>query len=86
MRLKEAVVYVEPGDNRLPEPDLMRTLIPDPAELELTPDATESPEAVSANLNSASVFETIRVRELTLTPIMKEILQSRPSSHWGINE
>ena len=86
MRLKQAVVYVEPGDTRLREPDLMRTLIPDPPELELTPDATESPEAVSANLNSTAVFEAIRIRELTQTLGMKEILQSWPSSHWGINE
>jgi sugar phosphate permease len=32
------------------------------------------------------LFETIRVRELTLKPVMKEILQSSPFSHWGINE
>ena len=64
----------------------MRALIPDPSELELTPDATEASEAASANLNSASVSETIRVRELTLTRVMKEMLQSQPSSHWGINE
>jgi len=64
----------------------MRALIPNRAELELTPDATEASEAVSADLNSASIFETVRVSELTLTPVMKEILQSPPSSHWGINE
>jgi hypothetical protein len=64
----------------------MRAFIPEPAELELLPDATEASEAVSADLNSASIFETIRVRELTLPPVMKEILQSSPSSHWGINE
>jgi hypothetical protein len=64
----------------------MRALIPDRAELELTPDATEAFEAVSADLNSASIFETIRVRELALTPAMKEILQPQPSAHWGINE
>ena len=64
----------------------MKALIPDPSELELIPDATEASAAASADLNSASIFETIRVRELTLTPVMKEILQSRPSSHWGINE
>jgi hypothetical protein len=86
MRLEEAVVYVESADTCPCEPDLMKALIPDPSELELTPDATEASEAVNADLNSTSVFETIRVRELTLTLVMKEILQSRPSSHWGINE
>jgi hypothetical protein len=64
----------------------MRALIPDPVGLELVPDAAEAADAVSADLNSTSILETIRVRELTLTLVMKEILQSRPSSHWGINE
>ena len=64
----------------------MSAFIPDRAELELTPDATEASEAAIADLNSASILETIRVRELTLTPFMKGILQSSPSSHWGINE
>ena len=86
MRLIESVVYVEPVDTCPGEPDLMRALIPDPSELELTPDATKASQAVGADLNSASVAETIRVRELTQTLVMKEILQFRPSSHWGINE
>jgi hypothetical protein len=64
----------------------MKALPPDPSELELTPAATEASAAASADLNSTSAFETIRVRELTLTPVMKDILKSRPSSHWGINE
>jgi hypothetical protein len=86
MRLKEAVVYVEPVHTCPCGPDFMRALIPDPSELELTPDSTEASEAASANLNSASVSETIRVRELTQTPVMEENFQSQPSSHWGINE
>jgi hypothetical protein len=64
----------------------MSAFIPDRAELELTPDAMEASEALSADLNSASIFETIRVRELALTPVMKESLQPQPSAHWGINE
>jgi hypothetical protein len=64
----------------------MRAFIPEPAELELIPDATEASEAAAAELNSASIFEAIRVRELALTSVMKEILQLQPSSHWGINE
>ena len=68
------------------EPNLMRAFIPEPAELELIPDAMEASEAAIADLNLASILETIRVRELTITPLMKEILQSSPSSHWGINE
>ena len=86
MRLKQAVVYSEWIDTCLCEPNSMSALIPDRAELELTPDATEASEALSADLNSASIFETIRVRELALTPGMKEILQPQPSAHWGINE
>ena len=64
----------------------MRAFIPDRAELELTPDATEAAEAAAADLNSSSIFETIRARELALTPVMKESLQPQPSAHWGINE
>jgi hypothetical protein len=64
----------------------MRAFIPDRAELEFTPEPTEASEAVNADLDSASIFETIRVRELALTAVMKEILQPQPSSHWGINE
>jgi hypothetical protein len=86
MRLKQAVVYEELVDTCPGEPAPMRTLIPDPSELELTPDAMEASAVASADLNSPSAFETIRVRELTLTLFMEEILQSRPSSHWGINE
>ena len=86
MRLKQAVVYLEPVDTCPCDSDLMSAFIPDRAELELAPDATEASEALSADLNSASIFETIRVRELALTPGMKEILQPQPSAHWGINE
>jgi hypothetical protein len=64
----------------------MSAFIPDRAELELTPDATEAAEAVGADPNSASIFETIKVRELALTPVIKEMLQPQPSAHWGINE
>ena len=82
MRLKQAVVYLEPVDTCPCDSDLMSVFIPDRAELELTPDATEASEALSADLNSASIFETVRVRELALTPGMNKILQSQPSSHW----
>jgi hypothetical protein len=64
----------------------MSAFSPDRAELELTRDATEAAEAAAADLNSSSIFETIRVRELALTPVMKESLQPQPSAHWGINE
>ena len=64
----------------------MRAFIADRVELELTPDATEAAEAATAALNSASIFEAIRGRELALTPDRKETLQPQPSAHWGINE
>ena len=64
----------------------MRAFIPALAEPELTPDATNAAEAAAAALSSASIFETIRVRELALTPVLKETLQPQPSAHWGINE
>jgi hypothetical protein len=61
-------------------------LIHDPTEVEPVPDAVKGSVAVLAELNSASILEAIRVRESTLTVVMERILQSRPSSHWGINE
>ena len=56
MRLKQAVVYLEPVDTCPYDSDLMSAFIPDPAELELTPDATEAAEAAAPDLNSASIF------------------------------
>lgn len=35
---------------------------------------------------SASTIEAIQLRAETVTPLLKEILHSRPSPHWGINE
>lgn len=65
----------------------MNTLITSgPAELELIPEAAKTSEAVAAEQDSASISEAIEVRASSLTPVMDEILQSRPSSHWGINE
>ena len=64
----------------------MDTVIPNEAELELMLDAAKASEAVVAGLELASILEAIRVRASTLTPVMEKILQSRPSSHWGINE
>ena len=64
----------------------MNTLIADPPELELIPGVAEASEGVLAELDLASIVKAIQVRESTITPIMKELLQSRPSSHWGINE
>ena len=84
MQLKQALVYIEPVDTCPCESDLMKAFIPDRTELELAPDSTEASEA--ADPNSASIFESIRVRELALTPVMKESLQPQPSAHWGINE
>jgi hypothetical protein len=64
----------------------MNEKIVEPTELGFLPHAVEVLGAVGTDLDSASIFETIRVREVTLTPIMREILEPRPSSHWGINE
>jgi hypothetical protein len=64
----------------------MDTVIPNEAELELMLGAAKASEAVVAGLELASILEAIHVRASTLTPVMEKILQSRPSSHWGINE
>jgi hypothetical protein len=64
----------------------MNALIDDPAEPGVMPDALKGSEAVAAELDSASMVEAIRVRESTLTPLMENILQFRPASHWGLNE
>jgi hypothetical protein len=50
------------------------------------PGAVKASLAVLAELETASILEAIRVRESTLTVVMVKILQSRPSSHWGINK
>jgi hypothetical protein len=64
----------------------MNALIPEPADLELMTDAAKTSGALVAELDSTSTLEAIEVRASTVTPFMKEILQFRPSSHWGINE
>jgi hypothetical protein len=64
----------------------MNELIVDPTKLEFMPVGARASEAKVAELESAAFREAIRVRELTLMPVMRENLQSRPSSHWGINE
>jgi len=64
----------------------MKALIHDPTAVEPVPGAVKASLAVLAELESASILEVIRVRESTLTIVMEKILQSRPSSHWGINE
>ncbi|HWV98624.1 MAG TPA: hypothetical protein VNZ64_02915 [Candidatus Acidoferrum sp.] len=64
----------------------MNPSISDPIELELMPEAAQTPEAVEAEQHSAFILAAIEVRASTLTPVMEEILQFRPSSHWGINE
>lgn len=64
----------------------MKALIHGPTEVEPVPGAVKASLAVLAELESASILEAIRVRESTLTVFMEKILQSRPSSHWGINE
>ena len=64
----------------------MNDLIVDRTELGFVPDAVEVLGAVGADLNSTLILETIRVREVTQTPLLEVTIQSRPSSHWGINE
>jgi hypothetical protein len=64
----------------------MSAPITDLAQLRLTTNPATPVEAVVALLESAPNLEAIQVRAATLTPVMEKILQSRPSSHWGINE
>jgi hypothetical protein len=64
----------------------MDTLIPISAEVGLVSDAAKGSEALVAELDSASVLQAIQVRISTLTPVLQEILNFRPSSHRGINE
>jgi hypothetical protein len=79
-------VHSHTGGQPVQRVDLMHPLIPDPAELELMLDAAKGSEAVVAELDSAFMLEAIPVPESTLTPVMEKILQTRPSSCWGINE
>ena len=64
----------------------MNPLIGDTAGLELTPGVVNAVEALVAEMDSAAILKAIQARESTLTPVIEEILYSRPSSHWGINE
>jgi hypothetical protein len=64
----------------------MDTLIPHSSELGLVPDALKVSETMVTEPDSASFLEAIQVRASILTPVIEEILDSRPSSHWGINE
>jgi hypothetical protein len=64
----------------------MNALIPDLAGLELIPDVANAVEALVAEMDSVAIVEAIQARASTLTPVLEEILYSRPSSHWGINE
>jgi hypothetical protein len=42
--------------------------------------------AAAADQDSAAMVETIEARQLTQLRVTKENSESRPSSHWGINE
>jgi hypothetical protein len=64
----------------------MNALIPDLAGLELIPDVANAVEALVAESDSVAILEAIQARASTLTPVMEEILQLRPPSHFGINE
>jgi hypothetical protein len=64
----------------------MNAPIPERAELELMPDAAKAPDAVTAEVNPASIMEAMQVRESTLAPVMERLVEFWPSSHWGINE
>jgi len=64
----------------------MNVVILDPTEPGLTPLETRTPEAVDAEQDSASFQKAVQTRESTITSLIQEILQVRPSSHWGINE
>ena len=64
----------------------MNQPIVDPSELEFMRDVAKRSEPVVAQLESASLLEAIRVRELPLMPVMREHLRPQSYSHWGINE
>lgn len=64
----------------------MDALIPDPAQLALMPEGVKALEAAGAEPDLTSSLAAMEVRATTLTRVMEEILQFRPSSRWGINE
>ena len=59
----------------------MNTIIAAATQLELMPGMAQAPDGVIAELNSASSFEALQVRESTITLVLENILQFRPS-HW----
>jgi len=54
--------------------------------LELMRDTAKASEAVVAEMDSASILETIRVRESTLMTAIDKTLHFRASSCWAINQ
>jgi hypothetical protein len=64
----------------------MNASSPNPAELPATQEAPQASPALMAGLNAAFVLEPLLVHEPTLAPVMKNILQFWPTSHWGIND
>jgi len=66
--------------------NFMNPLIPDLLKLVLTTDSMRTPEAVVAELDSASTIEEIRARESTPIPPFDKTVQFLPYAHWGINE
>jgi hypothetical protein len=65
-----------------------------PAELNHSPGPTESNDFATgisipfepAESDSARTIESIHKRAATVTPLLEEILMSRPPSHWGLND
>jgi hypothetical protein len=64
----------------------MNALILEPTELGFVPDGAKASVALVRETDLDSILEEIQIRESTITPVMEEILNFRPSSHWGINE
>jgi hypothetical protein len=46
----------------------------------------DSLEQFSESAAAAFSFEDIQRRAETITPLLKQLLDSRPPPHWGINE
>jgi len=64
----------------------MSALISDLVDLELTPEVANAVEALTAEIDSVAILESIQARESTLTKVMEEILQFQPTSGCGVND
>jgi hypothetical protein len=65
---------------------LMNALTLEPVAFRVIPELPKGSVARAAEDRTAFILESILVRDLSRTPLMKRHLEPQPYSHWGLNE